>query len=86
MNMSDFFLYSSRNLMDKPVIALNGDIMLGEGFHRINTERMRDEKVMYSLSRYNLIEAGLPCEPKNMRLPKGYLGKIFVSSYFLYFY
>ncbi|KAF6034763.1 hypothetical protein EB796_006936 [Bugula neritina] len=72
LHMSDFFTYSSKNLVDQPVIAMNGDIILGDGFDSIDTQRLRDEKVMYSLSRYEREKPTQTCHKKNMVLAKGY--------------
>lgn len=51
-------------------------VVLGEGFDKINTEKMRDEKVMYSLSRYYMLDKTSQCNLANMKLPSDYMGEI----------
>ncbi|XP_067951018.1 uncharacterized protein [Watersipora subatra] len=52
LHMADFFLYASRNLLNKSVIALNSDITLGEGFEFIDPNALLRQKHFYSLTRY----------------------------------
>ncbi|KAF6034764.1 hypothetical protein EB796_006937 [Bugula neritina] len=66
LHMADFFLYASKNLVNKSVIAINGDILIGKGFDLIDTERLRDERVMFSLTRHNIIRDGKRCTPLNL--------------------
>ncbi|XP_067951202.1 uncharacterized protein [Watersipora subatra] len=52
LHMSDFFLYASKNLVDRTVIAANSDIVLGEGLQFLDIDKMKRQKIMYSLSRF----------------------------------
>ena len=49
--MRDVFEYISQNLIGIDVMFLNGDIYLGSGFDRIDPVVMRENKIMYALSR-----------------------------------
>ncbi|XP_067951266.1 uncharacterized protein [Watersipora subatra] len=71
IQMSDFFIYASRHLLKKLVIALNGDIVLGEGVQLINVEKMLDGKLLYSLTRY---EGHLKCSEKRHMCLDNYEG------------
>ena len=50
--MRDIFQYISKNLVNKSAIFANGDIYLGDGFDRVNTTQMRDQRIMYALTRH----------------------------------
>ena len=54
--MRDIFQYISENLVNKTSIFANGDIYLGDGFDRVNTTQMRDERIMYALTRHHAPE------------------------------
>ena len=54
--MRDIFQYISDNLVNKTAIFANGDIYLGDGFDRVNTTIMRDQRIMYSLTRHHAPE------------------------------
>ena len=54
--MRDIFQYISENLVNKTSIFANGDIYLGDGFDRVNTTLMRDERIMYALTRHHAPE------------------------------
>ena len=50
--MKDIFQYISDKLLNKTAIYANGDIYLGRGFDRINVIKMREQKIMYALTRH----------------------------------
>ena len=54
--MRDIFQYISDNLVNKTAIFANGDIYLGDGFDRVNTTLMRDQRIMYALTRHHAPE------------------------------
>ena len=56
--MRDIFQYISENLVNKTTIFANGDIYLGDGFDRVNTTLMRDERIIYvyALTRHHAPE------------------------------
>ena len=54
--MRDIFQYISENLVNKTAIFANGDIYLGDGFDRVNTTIMRDQRIMYALTRHHAPE------------------------------
>ena len=56
VTMTDIFQYISKNLVNKTSIFANGDIYLGDGFDRVNTMLMRDERIMYALTRHHAPE------------------------------
>ncbi|XP_067945625.1 uncharacterized protein [Watersipora subatra] len=72
VHMMDFFHYAAKFLLNKPVIALNGDIVVGEGFDLIDTAKMAEEKVLYTLSRHGNLKGN--CTAENYCLEKLYQG------------
>ena len=54
--MRDIFQYISESLVNKTTIFANGDIYLGDGFDRVNTTQMRDQRIMYGLTRHHAPE------------------------------
>ncbi|KAF6039090.1 hypothetical protein EB796_002601 [Bugula neritina] len=71
IHMSDFFNISSIHLLDEPVIAANGDILIGENFDQIDTIRLRDTKTLYTLTRHGNRGIG-DCVAQSMCLMKYY--------------
>ncbi|XP_067950640.1 uncharacterized protein [Watersipora subatra] len=71
LHMADFFLYASRNLVNKSVIALNSDIALGEGFELIDTKALLTQKHFYSLTRY---ETNISCSIGHQMCIGNYIG------------
>ncbi|KAF6024817.1 hypothetical protein EB796_016876 [Bugula neritina] len=72
VHMMDFFYYASKYLLDKTIIALNGDIVVGEGFDIIDTVKLRDNRVLYSLTRHGYQRGN--CTVDNYCLDKKYQG------------
>ena len=50
--MKDVLQYISKELLNETVLYANGDIYLGRGFDRINVIKMREQKIMYALTRH----------------------------------
>ena len=48
----DAIKYSNKYLLDRTVIFLNQDIILGEGFEKVNRSILCEQRVTYALSRY----------------------------------
>ncbi|XP_067936555.1 uncharacterized protein [Watersipora subatra] len=71
IRMADYLIYASKTLINKPAIALNGDIVLGEGLDLIDTRKMLEEKLVYSLTRY---EGNLSCSVRRHMCINNYPG------------
>ena len=52
----DVIQYISNNLLNQTVVFTNEDIYLGDGFDKVNVANMRNQKILYTLTRYNAPE------------------------------
>ena len=50
-------------------------VVIGEGFDQIDTQKLKDNKVMYSLTRHGLANKGNCSKVKNYCLSHDYMGK-----------
>ena len=71
-HMRDVFDYISENLVGKDVMFLNADIYLGGGFDSIDPLVMRQQKIMYALTRRVTEEER--CGVRDMCIESKYVG------------
>ena len=68
----DVFEYISQNLVGTDVMFLNGDVYLGNGFQCVDPAVMRENKIMYALTRR--IRKEETCEIKDFCTEMDYIG------------